>query len=219
MKTIPAKQSFKKVSAKQVETFPVLADRLGKQRPAVEFPLPEYEAADLPALAESNAAVLLACLNNATAQLAKDLFASNQSDWAFVPSLEMLNIDALKASFESVSRGRVLTLENAGKLATWVSMNLKAIVAGIQKIDPEYKPEQLQAMVGVITKFTAYEGKPVTFQQMVINRLTQISCAIAEDESLAESFIADSSLMDIMDALGRKFTKAAEQDEITEDAL
>lgn len=219
MKVIKAKQSFKTVSAKQAETFPALTARVGKKRAAVEFDLPEYEISDLESLVTSHADVLLATLNNATAQLAKDLFASNAADWEFMPSLESLGIDALKASFETSSRARVLTLENAGKLATWLARNLAAVVAGIQKVSPNYTAEQLQAMIGVVTKYTAYEGKPVTFQEMVVTRLGQISEAIADSEELATDFIADPTLAEIFDALQRKFAKAAQADEITEDAL
>jgi hypothetical protein len=213
-----AKQTFKKVSAKQVELNPALADRAGKQRPAVTFSLPVWEADDLQDLATNHGSVVLQCVNSAVAQLAKELFAANPVDWEFVPSVEMLSLEALAASFESVSRGRVLTLESAGKLAQWLQQNLAAIVTGIQSVEPSYKATQATAIVAVLAKYTAYEAKGADYLAKVTMRMEQISEAIAGSEELAESFIEDPMLAQVFDALMRKFAKQVD-DEIAEDAL
>lgn len=218
MKTIKAKQTFKKVSLKQIDLNPQLSDRFGKQRPAVEFELPQYEQSDLSTLVTSNGGVLLTCLNNAISQLAKDQFAANPADWTFVPSAEQLSLESLAASFESVSRGRVLTLENAAKLAAWLQKNLAAVVTGIQTVEPTYTATQFSAIVAVIAKYTAYESKGADYLAKVLLRLEQIAEAIGTDDALAESFSEDTVLMGVFDALTRKFSKA-EADEISEDAL
>lgn len=218
MKTVKAKQTFKSVSQKQVDLNPALADRLGKKRPVVEFDLPEYEIADLPALVAENGSVMLTCLNNALSQLAKEQFAANPTDWTFLPSVESLSLASLAASFESVSRGRALTLESAGKLAAWLGYNLKPVVEGIQAVDPDYKPAQAQAIIAVVAKYTAYEAKGADYLAKVLLRLEQIAEAIGSNDELAVSFSEDSSLVATFDALVRKFSKSAE-DEISEDAL
>lgn len=219
MKTVIAKQSFKSVSAKQVELNPALADRLGKKRPTAEFALPVYELTDIPELIENHKPVLLTCLNAALAQLAKDKFAANPVDWNWVPSVEDdLSLAALATSFESASRGRVLTLESAGKLAAWLSANMPALVKGIQAVEPTYMPAQAQAIIGVVSKYTAYEAKGSEFLAKIMLRLEQIAEAIAGDDALATDFSEQPALADVYDALIRKFSKSAE-DEISEDAL
>lgn len=219
MKTVIAKQSFKSVSAKQVELNPQLADRLGKKRQTAEFELPVYEIADIPELVENHKPVLLTCLNAALAQLAKDKFAAAPSDWSWVPSVEAdLNLAALAASFESANRGRVLTLESASKLAQWLTRNMAALVTGIQKVEPTYMPAQAQAIIGVVSKYTAYEAKGAEFLAKIMLRLEQIAEAIAEDDALATDFSEQSELANVYDALIRRFSKSAE-DEISEDAL
>lgn len=218
MKTIKAKQQFKSVTAAQVEKFPVLADRLGKRRTQVEFSLPQWETADLPQLVESNGAILLTCLNNALADLAKAKFAANNLDWSYVPSEDDLSLAALAASFESTSRGRILTNENAGKLVAWIQANAAALVAGIQSADANYSATQLQSICVVLSQFTAYASKQQSVLDKVILRMEQISEAIMANEFLADSFVEDSSLAEVYDALIKKFTRADEI-EITADAL
>lgn len=218
MKLVPVNHSFRKVSAKQVELFPALADRLGKQRPAVKINCPEYELADLPMLVENHGSVLLTCLNESLVSFAKSQFVADPANWEFVPSAENLTLELLAASFESVSRGRMLTLENAAKLATWISKNLAAIVTGIQKTDPSYQATQAQAIIGVIAKYTAYEAKGAEFGEKVVNRLNQIMEAVAEDDNLVQSFMDEPVLAGIFEALLKKFSKAVE-DEISVDAL
>lgn len=219
MKTVIAKQSFKSVSAKQVELNAALADRLGKKRPTAEFALPVYDLADFAELTENHKPVLLTCLNNAIAQLAKDKFAGNPVDWAWVPDAEKdLNLAELAKSFESASRGRVLTLESAGKLAQWLTLHMASLVAGIQKVEPGYMPTQAQAIIGVVSKYTAYEAKGAEFLAKIMLRLEQIAEAIANDDALAEAFSETPELANVYDALIRRFTKSAE-DEISEDAL
>lgn len=218
MKTVAAKQTFKKVSAKQVELFPALADRLGKQRPAMDYVVPEYEVSDLPMLVESHANTLLTCLNDALVMLAKSQFTTDPADWEFKPSVESLSLEALAASFESVSRGRMLTLENASKLAIWIQRNLAAIVTGIQTSEPAFQATQASAIIGVIAKYTAYESKGAEFADKVVMRLNQIMEAISESEELLVDFLADPVLAGIMEALVKKFSKSVEE-EITVDAL
>lgn len=219
MKTVIAKQSFKSVSAKQVELNPALADRLGKKRPTAEFQLPQYEASDLESLVAEQAPVLLTCLNNALSQLAKDKFAGAPTDWSWVPSVETdLSLSALAASFESASRSRVLTLESAGKLAQWLTANMAALVTGVQAIEPGYMPAQATAIIGVVSKYTAYEAKGAEFLAKIMLRLEQLAEAIASNDELAESFSTEPMLADVYDALIKRFTKSAD-DEISEDAL
>lgn len=219
MKTVIAKQSFKSVSAKQVELHAALADRLGKKRPAVEFQLPQYELTDIPELVENHKPVLLTCLNNAIAQLAKDKFAANPTDWTWFPSVENdLNLAELAKSFESQSRGRVLTLESAGKLAAWLTRNMAAIVTGIQAIEPTYMATQAQAIIGVVSQFNKYEAKGAEFLAKIMLRLEQIAEAIASSDELAEDFSSQPELANVYDALIARFSKASD-DEISEDAL
>ena len=218
MKTIKTKQTFKSVSAKQVELFPALADRLGKKRPVVEFELGQYEPADMETLVASHTTLLLTCLNDAIAGLAKAKFAAQPADWNYVPSSEDLSLEELAKSFESQSRGRVLTLESAGKLATWLSKNLAQLVTAIQAIEPAYTPAQAQAIIGVIAKYTAYEAKGSEFLAKVLMRLEQIMEAIGSDDSLAEAISLEPELVNVMDALTKKFNKSMD-DEISEDAL
>jgi hypothetical protein len=213
-----AKQTFKKVSAKQVELNPQLADRLGKQRPAVTFDLPVWEASDMEVLATEHSATMLTCLNAAIAQLAKEQFAANPVDWEFKPTVESLSLEALAASFEATSRGRVLTLESAGKLAAWLQSNIAALVTGVQAIEPEYKAVQATAIIAVIAKYTAYEAKGADYLAKVTLRLEQMSEAIAGDDQLIESFSEQPELAQVFDALMRKFSKSIE-DEVSEDAL
>ena len=219
MKTIKAKQTFKSVSAKQVELNPALADRLGKKRDAVMFELPAYEASDLPELVANNSPVLLTCLNNALAQLAKDKFAANPVDWSYVPNLETeLSLQALAASFESVSRGRILTNETAKKLSDWISRNAAQIIKGIQTVDASYGATQLTAICAVMQQFTVYASKPRNILDKVLLRMEQISEAIAGDDMLVESFTDDPMLTEVFDALTKRFTKEDEE-EITADSL
>lgn len=219
MKTVKTTQSFKAVRATQVARFPELQDRLGKKRASVEFEVPEYEKSDLPTLVDTKPDLLLSCLNRALEQLAKDQFAANQSDWSFAPSLESLTLDALEASFESASRGRVLTLESAGKLVAWMLRNAGKIVGGIQAVDASYKEAQFQAACSVVAKFTAYESKGAEFSGKILQRLEQISDAISEDEELGAAFVEEPELVNVFDALIKKFSKAAEAEEIGVDAL
>jgi hypothetical protein len=218
MKTVAAKQTFKKVSEKQVSLFPALADRLAKQRPAVDYVVPEYEIADLEMLATNHGATLLTCLNDALVTLSKAQFLIDPANWEFKPSVESLTLEALAASFESVSRGRMLTLENATKLATWIQKNLAAIVTGIQVTDPSFQATQASAIIGVISKYTAYEAKGAEFGEKVVNRLNQIIEAVIDNEELATDFSSDPVLAGIAEALIKKFSKAVEE-EITVDAL
>lgn len=218
MKTVAAKQTFKKVSAKQVELNPALADRLGKQRPAVDYVVPEYEVADLQDLVTNHGPVMLTCLNEALVGLAKSLFASKPVEWDWKPEVNDLSLEALAASFESVSRGRMLTLENATKLATWIQKNLAAIVTGIQVSDPKFQATQASAIIGVIAKYTAYEAKGADFSEKVVTRLNQIMEAISDNEELLVDFMAEPVLAGIMEALLKKFSKAVDE-EITVDAL
>lgn len=219
MKTVIAKQTFKSVSAKQVELHAALADRLGKKRPAVEFQLPQYEPADLQELAATNGPVLLQCLNAAIAQLAKDKFAAQPTDWTWFPKVETdLTLAELAKSFESQSRSRVLTLESAGKLAAWLTRNMAAIVTGIQVVEPAYMPTQAQAIIGVVSQFNKYEAKGADFLAKIMLRLEQIAEAIASSDDLAESFSSEPDLANVYDALISRFSKASD-DEISEDAL
>jgi len=218
MKTIIGNQTFKKVSAKQAELFPVLASKLGIQRPAVKFDLPEYEAADLEMLATSHGSVMLTCLNEALSQFAKAQFAANPTDWEFKPSLESLSLEALAASFESTSRGRVLTLDNANKLATWLTTNLAAIVTGVQVSDPSYQATNAQAIIAVVLKYTTYESKGAAFLEKVVMRLNQLLESIMDSEDLLVSFSEEPNLAAVFEALIKKFSRADEA-EISEDAL
>lgn len=218
MKTVTVKQTFKKVSEKQVSLFPALQDRLAKQRTAVEYVVPEFEAVDLPDLVKDHGPVLLTCLNDAMVALSKAQFLTNPADWEFKPSVESLTLEALAASFESVTRGRMLTLENATKLATWIQKNLAAIVTGIQVSEPEFQATQASAIIGVIAKYTAYESKGATFAEKVVMRLNQIMEAIADNEELLTSFMEEPVLAGIMEALLKKFSKSVDE-EIDIDAL
>ena len=219
MKTVTAKQTFKSVSAKQVELHAALADRLGKKRGAVEFQLPQYEPADLPVLVAESGPVLLQCLNAAIAQLAKDKFAAQPTDWTWFPKVESdLTLAELAKSFESQSRSRVLTLESAGKLAAWLTRNMAAIVTGIQAVDSTYMPTQAQAIIGVVSQFNKYEAKGADFLAKIMLRLEQIAEAIASSDDLAESFSSEPDLANVYDALISRFSKASDE-EITEDAL
>lgn len=218
MKLIKAKQTFKSVSAKQVELFPALAAKVGTKRPVVEFDLPAYDVADLAEFTPVQMGTVVECLNTAVAQLAKDQFAANAGDWGFLPTVEGLSLEALAASFESVSRGRVLTLENAGKLAVWMQTNNQLLVHGIQAADPTYTATQFAAIVGVVSQYTKYEAKGSEFLAKIVMRLEQIAESLSLDDSLVESFTADPVLAQVYDALVKKFNKSAE-DEITEDAL
>lgn len=221
MKVINAKQDFKVVRDTQVKRLPELADRLGKKRESVNFELPVYEAADVaaPEFVAANGELLVTCLNNALSELAKAQFAANASNWEFVPTVESLSLEALKASFESVSKGRILTLENAGKLAIWLQSNMSALVAGIQTVDADYKPAQLTSIIAVIGKYTAYESKSADFAAKVASRISQIIEAVTSDDLLAESFIEDATLPAVLEALLRKFEKSSVEDEIDVDAL
>ena len=218
MKLTTAKQDFKAVRETAVKRFPALASKIGQKRKTVEFQLPEYEVADLPELTANHGALLLTCFNAAIGNLAKDLFAEKADDWNYAPSVEELSPAALAASFEKVSRGRVLTLESAGKLAAWITANMSALVAGIKVSDAAYQPAQLSAIAVVIGKYTAYESKGADYLAKVIMRLDQIAEAIAANEELAISFTVDSSLPSVFDALRNKFAKVGD-DEIDADAL
>lgn len=213
-----AKQDFKIVRDTQVKRFPALADRLGKKRSSVTYSIPEYEAADIAELATEHGALIATCLNDAITNLAKQQFAAQADNWEFVPSVESLSLEALKASFESVSRGRVLTLESAGKLAAWLQSNIAAITKGIQAIDAAYTATQASAIIAVIAKYTAYEAKGADYLAKVTLRLEQISEAIASDDELAGSFVESPELAAVFDAIMRKFAKSME-DEISEEAL
>lgn len=214
------KQTFKKVSAKQVELFPSLASKLGIQRPEVKFDLPQYEATDLQGLLENpvHAGLLVDCLNDAIVTLAKGQFASQPDKWDFKPTVESLSLEALAASFESVSKGRVLTLESAKKLAEWLSRNIAKLVEGIKKVDPDYKAEQASAIIGVVLQYTKYEAKTSEFLAKVVMRLNQMVDAILADDEMAVEFSEDASMANVFDALLKKFGKEI-ADEITEDAL
>lgn len=212
------KQSFKVVRQTQVDRLPELADRLGKKRAEVIYSVPEYEAADIAELANTHGELVATCLNNAIVELAKQQFVANASNWDFAPSVESLSLEALKASFESVTRGRVLTLESAGKLAAWLQTNLAKITTGIQAIDAAYTATQASAIIAVIAKYTAYEAKGADYLAKVTLRLEQISEAIAGNDELAESFVETPELAAVFDALMRKFAKSIE-DEVSEDAL
>lgn len=218
MKLVSVNHSFRTVSAKQVELTPALADRLGKKRPAVKFDCPEYQVADLQDLVANHGPVMLTCLNEAMVGFAKAQFVNDPANWEFVPSVESLSLEALAASFESVSRGRMLTLENAGKLAVWIQKNLAPIVVGIQVNDPSYQATQAQAIIGVIAKYTAYEAKGATFAEKIVIRLNQIMEAVVSDDALVTDFMEDPVLAGIFEALLKKFSKSIE-DEISEDAL
>lgn len=218
MKLITAKQDFKAVRETAVKRFPALASKIGQKRKTVEFQLPEYEIADLPELSANHGALLLTCFNAALANLAKDLFAEKADDWNYSPSAEDLSPSALAASFEKVSRGRVLTLESAGKLAAWITANMHALLAGIKVAEPTYQPAQLSAIAVVIGKYTAYESKGADYLAKVITRLDQIAEAIAGNDELAASFTEDSALPSVFDALRNKFAKVGD-DEIDADAL
>lgn len=219
MKAIKGVQTFKKTSAKQADLFPALAAKVGIQRPKVEFDLPVYEASDLELLTtQANFPVVLACLNNALSLFAKEQFAAKPDEWDFVPTLESLSLEALAASFERTSRGRILTLENAAKLGTWLTKNLAAIVAGVQVSEPAYSAKQAQTIAGVVLSYTKFETKGPEFLAKVVVRLNQIMEAIAENEELLTNFMEDSILAGVMEALLTKFSKD-ETDDIDIDAL
>lgn len=212
------KQSFKIVRQTQVDRLPELADRLGKKRPEVIYSVPEYEASDIAELAVNHGELVATCLNNAIVEFAKQQFVANASNWDFAPTVESLSLEALKASFESVSRGRVLTLESAGKLAAWLQANIAKITTGIQAIDAAYTATQASAIIAVIAKYTAYEAKGADYLAKVTLRLEQISEAIAGNDELAESFVENAEFAAVFDALMRKFAKSIE-DEVSEEAL
>lgn len=212
------KQSFKIVRPTMVERFPSLADRVGKKRAEVIYSVPEYEAADISELAGEHGALIAQCLNNAIVDLAKQQFAAQPDNWDFVPTVESLSLEALKASFETVSRGRVLTLESAGKLAVWLQSNIAKITAGIQAVDANYTATQAAALISVIAKYTAYEAKGADYLAKVTLRLEQISEAIASDDELAGSFVEVPELAAVFDAVMRKFAKVMD-DEVSEEAL
>lgn len=219
MKLTVGKQQFKTVSAKQAEVSPVLADRIGRKRAQVEFQLPVWEVSDLATLVEQQGSLLLTCLNNAIADLAKAKFAENGTNWDWKPDPEVdLSLSSLVASFESSGRGRVLTNESAGKLVAWIQRNVSELVAGIKSQDDSYTATQLTAICTVITSFTVYAAKDATVLAKVVLRLEQIGEAIAGSEGLAESFSAEPSLADVYEALIKKFSRADEI-EITADAL
>lgn len=219
MKLIKGKQQFKTVSAKQAESNPALAGKVGRKRTQVEFDLPSWETADLESLVASNGSLLLTCLNNAIADLAKAKFAENGTNWDYLPSAtDDLSLAALATSFESTSRGRILTNENAAKLVTWIQKNAAVIIAGVKVSDANYSETQLHAICHVMLQFTAYATKPRAVLDKVLLRMEQIAAVLETNDSLLESFAEDSVLAEIYDALTKKFTKADEV-EITADAL
>lgn len=219
MKTSKGVQTFKKTSAKQAELFPVLASKVGVQRPKVEFDLPVYETSDLELLTTAETfPVVLACLNNALSLFAKEQFAANPADWAFIPTLESLSLTALATSFERTTRGRILTLENAAKLGGWISRNVAAIVTGIQATEPTYTATQATAITGIVLSYTKYETKGPAFNEKVLQRLNQIMEAIAENEELLTDFMEDSLLAGVFEALLNKFSRD-ESEDISLDAL
>ena len=219
MKTIKGVQTFKKTSAKQAELFPALLAKVGVQRTKVEFDLPVYEQSDMELLTTAETfPVVLACLNNALSLFAKEQFAAKPDEWDFVPTLDTLSLAALAASFERTTRGRVLTLENAAKLGTWISRNLAAIVTGIQVSEPTYTATQATAIAGIVMSYTKYDAKGPAFNEKVLQRLNQIMDAIGDNEELLTDFTEDAVLAGVFEALVNKFGKSEEAD-IDIDAL
>lgn len=221
MKIIVGKQQFKSVTESQAKANPVLADRVGKRREMVSFDLPAYEVEDLAELVSSpdSAKLLVTCLNAAIADLAKAKFAANGTDWSYVPVAETdLSLTALAASFESSTRSRVLSNESAGRLVSWIKANAAELVAGIQAVDASYTSTQLVSICVALASYSVYAAKDASILAKVVLRLEQISEAIGSSDTLAMSFVEDSSLADVFDALVKKFSRSNEE-EITADAL
>lgn len=218
MKATKVKHSFKKVSEKQVGLFPALASKLGIQRPAVEFTVPQFESADLETFSDADKATMLTCLNQSMVMFAKSLFLVDPSNWEFVPSEADLTMAKLAASFERQSSGRVLTNETAGKFADWIGQNAAVLIEGIKASEPEYSATQLSSVIGVIRQYVPYSAKSPAILDKVLLRLGQIGDVIASNEILADDFSEQELLVQVYDALVKRFTKV-DVEEITADSL
>lgn len=218
MKATKVKHSFKKVSEKQVSLFPALASKLGVQRPAVEFNVPQFEPADLETFNAADKATMLTCLNQSMVTFAKSLFLADPSNWEFVPSESELTMAKLAASFERQSSGRVLTNETAGKFADWIGQNAAVLIEGIKASEPEYSATQLSSVIGVIRQYVPYSAKSPAILDKVLLRLGQIGDVIASNEILADDFSEQELLVQVYDALVKRFTKV-DVEEITADSL
>lgn len=212
MKTVSCKSFFKKVSAKQAESMPALADKVGIKRPDLEWSFESYEAADVAAVDQ---AVVAFFLNSAIEAYGRSLVSDpeNAANWEFVPTGLTLT-QAFDAANAETSRARVLTKVTATAFAKFYSTYAPELL-GIKK-------EAAVAAESVIAGWLTF-GKKEGIRAAMHARLSSFAAILSElpeDHQAVADFVE--SLVDlaaVLDALIKAFSPDQAPEIITADSL
>lgn len=213
MKTVSVKSFFKKVSAKQAEANPALADKVGVKRDDLNWSFEGYAAGDdFAALPAEQVAFFL---NKAIEDHGRELIASpdNMANWEFSPTGLTLAL-AYEAATAETSRARVLTKVTATMFAKFYSKHAPALL--------EVKKEAALAAESVLADWLKFSKKD-DLRKAMYARLNQFASALAELEEdspiMAEFAESDTDLSAVLAALISAFSEDKTAVEITADAL
>jgi hypothetical protein len=215
MKTIQCKSFFKKVSAKQAEANPALADKVGVKRADCDWSFAGYETSDdFSTISKEHVAFFL---NKAIEDHGRALVshADNSANWDYVPSQDDLTLGAAyEAATAETSRARVLTKVTATMFAKFYSKHAPELL--------EIKKEAALAAEGVLAEWLKYSKKD-DLRKAMHARLSQFADVLAElDEdspAMADFIESDTDLAGVLSALINAFSEDKSVVEITADAL
>lgn len=214
MKTVTVKSFFKKVSAKQAEANPSLADKVGVKRPDLNWSYESPEVSDIPQLNQEHVAFFLA---KAIEDYGRALIASpdNLANWEYVPGQEELTLaKAFEAANAERSGSRTLTKVTATIFAKFYSAHAPELL-GIKK-------EAALAAEGVLVDWLKMNKKE-DIRKAMHARLNQFAEALADldedSEILRNLGASDTDLTAVLGALINAFAEDKTMAEITADAL
>jgi hypothetical protein len=215
MKTIQCKSFFKKVSAKQAEANPALADKVGVKRADCDWSFAGYAGAtDLESVSAEH---IVFFLNKAIEDHGRALVshADNSANWDYIPSQDDLTLAAAyEAATAETSRARVLTKVTATMFAKFYSKHAPELL--------DIKKEAALAAEGVLAEWLKYSKKD-DLRKAMHARLSQFADVLAElDEdspAMADFIESDTDLAGVLSALINAFSEDKSVVEITADAL
>lgn len=209
MKTVKATSFFKKVSAAQAAKTPLLASKVGQKRPDISWSFEGFETME--DLASQKPATLCYFLNKAIEDFGRLLVAQNGTDWDFVPSSEMLTLEAAFEHYnQETSRKRTLTKQTA-----------LAFGLVYQKLAPKLigvTPAAAAMLGGTVCPEWLKYAADEKIRPTALARLNQFAEAVLELDEDSEDMIEVAEHVEVLMALVKAF-EAKEAVEISADAL
>jgi len=203
------KMDFKKVTAKQAETNPALASKVGKKRESISFDY--YIPATASQLTQEQYEMLARAFTEAHI---KAVITENGDNWQFQPNeLHCSFEQAWIAYNETTTRERALTKEKVAVFGQWYKTYAPTLVETISA----------KAALMAETVLANWNKQGTEIMEAMVLRLTQVMEALEqapEDSAAMQAYMADETLASVHGALLDYFTAAiAAKTEISADAL